>query len=413
MASCINARSKRHPNASIKSTETTPFKNAVDFNKSVKLASKFVKSQNNKPDALQNGKLEKLNEIKQLSSAFRTVVQSMKAEQKRLEEQQEIERQKIEEARIAKAKAEAFACKRCPAKYPSNTKLHEHVRNHHAKKSKSAISSVATSSSTSPQSIVVLSPTPPPSTPPHSIAFLFDISNLVTTSKPQQTIVVLSNTSSSTSSHSIISPPSTSKRVFSPTSSKRSSLSNSASEFVSKRSENASLCSLTSSSTPAFMRSTPSFIKSTFATPTKPYLTIIDLFNMFAGKSMRAKLFPSQNSPSSPGISAPRQARITSYFLPTSAPKSTKSEAFTAVHAPMKQSIRATPSRSSFRPSPSSPSTRFSFSTTPYSSPVCWHCQAPLATYLHSNGCLRVAGKAGIPVGRRGRRLFRKVWADC
>ena len=71
MISCINARSKRHLNASIKFTEITLFKNAVDFNKSIKLASKSVKSQNNKFDALQNDKLEKLNEIKQLSSAFK------------------------------------------------------------------------------------------------------------------------------------------------------------------------------------------------------------------------------------------------------------------------------------------------------------------------------------------------------
>ena len=284
----------------------------------------------------------------------------------------------------------SFACRRCSARFPSNTKLHEHIRCHHAKKSKPAVSSSST-------------PSTPPSTPPQSVV------SLVGTAKPAQPKAL-----PPTPLHSVTSPPSTPKRNTSP---KRSPLSGSAPEFVPKRSGNTSTCPLTPPSTPpqkpASMRPTPPFTKSAFATPTKPYLTITDLFSMFAGKSMRAKLFPSQNSPSSPGISAPRQARITSYFLPTSAPKSTKSEASTAVHAPVKQSARATPSRSPFRPSPSSPSARFSFSTTPYSSPVCWHCQAPLATYLHSNGCLRVAGKAGIPVGRRGRRLFRKVWADC
>ena len=295
----------------------------------------------------------------------------MKIEQKRFEEQQEIERQKVEEVRIAKIKAKAFACRRCSAKYSNNTKLHEHVRNHHAKKSKSAISSVATSLSTSSQSIVVLPSTSSPSTSSHSITFLFDISNLVTTSKSQQTIVALSNISSSTSSHSIISSPSTSKRIFSPTSSKRSSLSSFASEFVSKRSKNAFLCSLTSSSTFAFMRSTFLIIKSIFATLTKLYLTIIDLFNMFAGKFMRAKLFSNQNSSFSSDISVLRQARIIFYFLFISVSKSTKFETFTAVHASMKQSIRATSSRSSFRPSPFSSSTRFSFSTTSYFFLVC------------------------------------------
>ena len=348
-----------------------------------------------------------------IEQCVQVVVQSMKIEQKRLEEQQEIERQKVEEVRIAKVKAEAFACRRCSAKYSSNTKFHEHVRNHHAKKSKSAISSVVTSLSTSSQSIVVLSSTSSPSTSSHSIAFLFDISNFVITSKSQQTIVTLSDISSSTSSHSIISSSSTSKRVFSPISSKRSPLSNFASEFVSKRSENAFLCSFTSSSIFAFMRSTLFFIKSIFATFTKLYLTIIDLFNMFAGKFMRAKLFSSQNSSFSSDISALRQARIIFYFLFISASKSTKFEVFTAVHASMKQSTRATSSRSSFRSSSSSSSARFSFSTTFYFSSVCWHCQAPFVTYLHSNGCLRVAGKAEISVERRGRRLFRKVWTDC
>ena len=348
-----------------------------------------------------------------IEQCVQVVVQSMKIEQKRLEEQQEIERQKVEKARIAKVKAEAFACKRCSAKYSSNIKLHEHVRNHHAKKSKPAISSVATSSSTSSQSIIALSSTSPPSTSSHSIVFLFDISNFVTTSKSQQTIVALSNTSSFTSSHSIISSSSTSKRVFSSISSKRSSLSNSASEFVSKRSKNAPLCSLTSSSISAFMRSTFLFIKSIFATLTKLYLTIIDLFSMFAGKFMKAKLFSSQNNPFSPDISASRQARIIFYFLSISASKSTKFEIFTAVHASMKQSARATPSRSSFRSSSFSSSTRFSFSTTLYFSSVCWHCQASLAIYLHNNECLRVAEKVEISVRRRERRLFRKVWTDC
>ena len=330
----------------------------------------------------------------------------MKVEQKRLEEQQEIERQEVEEARIAKAKAEAFACRRCPAKYPSNTKLHEHVRNHHAKKPKPAISSVATPPSTPPQSIVALPPTPPPSTPPHSVASLSDIPNPVTTPKPQQTIVALPDTPPPTPPHSVTSPPRTPKRVTSPkpssTATKSSLLSDSAPEFVPQHSESASP---TPPYKPAAMRPTPPS-NSTSKTPSKPHLTIEDLHRMFAEKNMRAKLFASQNSPFSPGVSAPRQARITSYFLPASKlSKSTKSEAFTSMHAPMKQSARASPPRSPFRPPPYSPSAPF-FSTTFYSSSVCWRCQAPLATYLHSNECLHVAGKAEIPMGRRGRRLF-------
>ena len=57
---------------------------------------------------------------------------------------------KVEEARIAKEKAEAFACRRCPAKFSSNIKLHEHVRTKHAKKFSVATSST---SSISPSSV--------------------------------------------------------------------------------------------------------------------------------------------------------------------------------------------------------------------------------------------------------------------
>ena len=44
--------------------------------------------------------------------------------------------------------AEAFACRRCPAKFVSNTKLHNHIRDRHAKKPKPAISEAPTSDST-------------------------------------------------------------------------------------------------------------------------------------------------------------------------------------------------------------------------------------------------------------------------
>lgn len=101
---------------------------------------------------------------------------------------------------------------------------------------------------------------------------------------------------------------------------KASPLSGSAPEYVPKRSESAALTPPSTPQKPALVRpTTPS------KTPSKtPYLTIDDLFSMFGGKPMRAKLVSSQSSPVSPGVSA-SQMRITSYFLPTS--KSTKPEA--------------------------------------------------------------------------------------
>lgn len=79
--------------------------------------------------------------------------QQYEMEQQRTYEEQELERQKAEQ----KAKDEAFACRRCPAKFPSNTKLHVHISAHHSKPSKAASAIMVPSPSTPP--------TPPISTP--------------------------------------------------------------------------------------------------------------------------------------------------------------------------------------------------------------------------------------------------------
>ena len=59
-------------------------------------------------------------------------------EQARLQQQAEEARiakwrQEVEQARIEKERQEAFACRRCPAKFASNTKLHQHIQDHHQK----------------------------------------------------------------------------------------------------------------------------------------------------------------------------------------------------------------------------------------------------------------------------------------
>ena len=43
--------------------------------------------------------------------------------------------EKVEQVRIAKKRAESFACRRCSTRFSSNIKLHQHVQNHHQKKS--------------------------------------------------------------------------------------------------------------------------------------------------------------------------------------------------------------------------------------------------------------------------------------
>ena len=65
--------------------------------------------------------------VKQHEQSLQKKAREKRAQQKAKEE---------EEARLIKATeaTEDFKCRRCPAKFSSNTKLHEHVREHHAKK---------------------------------------------------------------------------------------------------------------------------------------------------------------------------------------------------------------------------------------------------------------------------------------
>ena len=109
---------------------------------------------------------DRLAKIRQEAEASR--LQQQQAEQGR---QLQLQRQ-AEEARIAKERAEeaarlaaeAFACRRCPEKYPSNTKLHEHVRTKHAKPAKPT--SDEKPPPPPPPMIAVATPSTPPTSPP-------------------------------------------------------------------------------------------------------------------------------------------------------------------------------------------------------------------------------------------------------
>ena len=82
----------------------------------------------------------------------------------------EKQQREAEEARLEKKRLEAFACRRCPAKFPSNTKLHEHIRNHHAKKPKAAALPTPSTPPTPPtlpaKPIPFAAPSMPPQMPP-------------------------------------------------------------------------------------------------------------------------------------------------------------------------------------------------------------------------------------------------------
>ena len=156
---------------------------------------------------------------------------------------------------------EVFACRRCPAKFPSNTKLHEHVRNHHAKKLKSTPAT--------PQLAPIASPK------------LSLASAKPTTSKSSRLLVSISSTlvpcASSTLSQT---PPLQPERVLQPQP----------------------------------IRLQISHFQSTNHKPhIKRYLTIDNLFAMFRGKYLKKSMDTIQTTIPSP---SPRQTRITAYFKP-------------------------------------------------------------------------------------------------
>ncbi|KAG6993888.1 hypothetical protein G7Y79_00049g084480 [Physcia stellaris] len=86
-----------------------------------------------------------LAEAARLAEQARIAKQHEEARLAKERVQQQKERAEAEAVRIAKeqqeaeqARLEAFACRRCPAKFPSNTKLHIHVQDHHQKTEKPA-----------------------------------------------------------------------------------------------------------------------------------------------------------------------------------------------------------------------------------------------------------------------------------
>ena len=323
------------------------------------------------------------NVMKSWQSFWKRLIQQQ-VEQKRIEKARlEKKRQEIEkQARIEKKRLKVFACKRCSVKFSSNTKFHQHICDHHTKKSKFVVSNLSIFF-TSSQSI------------------FFSVDNLKLAS---QSRILFSTLSRSI----IFSFSFTSKRVISFTATKISLFSDFASEFVFKRSESASFSS--SSQKFVTMRST-FFFKSIFATFTKFYLTMNDLFRMFVEKFKSIDLQQHQKHQFSLrnfDISKRdlMQMRITSYFLLV---KSTKFEIFTSVHVSIKQSIRISSSRFSFFSSfrfRSYFSIRFLFSTNFFFSSVCWRCQEFFVIYLFSNEFWSIVARAEIFMKRRERRLF-------
>ena len=272
-----------------------------------------------------------------------------------------------EEVRIAAKRAEKYTCRRCKhsARFDSNIKLHEHIRTRHAKKPKSksaeqSVVSPSTLSASSPES-VIFSPLSPK---------LLSLSMLTPEIVRERSESVSPTPSVATPKKSIFWAEIASRPIVAP---KPSRLPIATPKSVCKSSENASIaCPPTPPRTP---------------TPSRPYLTVDDLFRMFAGKPSPFGLQRHQMrsfSPRGPGKCSPAskcgpiQSRITSYFhaVATPASKSAKSEAFGSAHArgslPRQFSISHSASPTSFP---------FRFPRVSRSPPVCRHCQGRSAIY--------------------------------
>ncbi|KAG7008141.1 hypothetical protein G7Y79_00007g022660 [Physcia stellaris] len=353
-------------------------------------------------------------QAKRAQESYHLRKHELEVKNKLKEEMKQLTKQK-KKARLAKKRAEGFTCRRCKhsAKFDSNTKLHEHIRTRHAKKSKStpaqqpvesAVSPASeSSSSSSPRSVTSSPPTSPKVLPlsmpapevvrersesvsPKSVA-----ESLATPSEPSPDSLSVATPKKPISWAEIASRP-----IIAP---KPSRLPIATPKSVCKPLENASVaCPPTPPRTP---------------TP-RPYLTVDDLFRMFVGKPSPFGLQRHQMrslSPKAPGrsssrTSGPIQSRITSYFhaVATPASKSAKSEAFGPAHARgnVPRQFSVSPSASPIWPRLFRSTSRFPMVSRP--PPVCRHCQGRSATYWPTGWAMPNASRVGnneIPMGQR------------
>ena len=321
-------------------------------------------------------------QAKRAQESYHLRKHELKMKSKIKQEAKELLKQQ-DEARIAAKRAEGYTCRRCKSKFDSNTKLHEHIRTRHAKKPKPASQqsmpptppvsppqSVTSSPPTSPKLVAMSLATPPSETSSES-------SSVATPRKPISWAEI--------ASRPIVAPKPSRLPIATPKS-------------VCKPLENARVaCPPTPPRTP---------------TPSRPYLTVDDLFRLFAGKPSPFGLQRHQMrsfSPKAPGKSncGPIQSRITSYFHAVASPasKSAKSEAFAPTHA-----RGNLPRQFAVSPSASPTSFPFRFSKVSHSTPVCRHCQGRSATHRASNWPMPSASRVEnpeIPMGMRFSRFAR------
>ena len=230
--------------------------------------------------------------------------------------------QAAEEARIAKEKAEAFACRRCPEKYPSNTKLHEHVRTKHVKPEKPTPLSPTPSAAIATSATVALATpiTSPIASPATSLATPYATPTPVTLPTPP-TSPIISHATMPTTPKKPISWAEIASRPKTPIMPSRlPRLTIKYGIPTPPPSPPLSPVLQPQKSTNNVTR--PPSTTPSFATPLKSYLSVQDLYTKFHGKPKPSSFPTMQNrlpsAPSSGHQMHLRQMHITSYFEPTS-----------------------------------------------------------------------------------------------
>ena len=205
------------------------------------------------------------------------------------------------------ARLKAFACRRCPAKFTSNTKLHEHVRDHHIKSASPTSTSKLSLSSiknieTPP---IKLASTSEAASPKLSLSAITSIQIAPASSTPTPKAAPTSKAApspkaaSSPKPASPLTPPATPPKTWAAVASKPAPKP--ASKSASKLAVAAVAASpLTPPPTPPQIPLQPH--QKRIQTSAKPYLTVADLYRMFHVKQ------------------PPHQTRITSFFKPTIKP---------------------------------------------------------------------------------------------
>ena len=256
----------------------------------------------------------------------------IEAEEARLakERAELLQQQQAEQARIAKEQEEArltaFACRRCSAKFSSNTKLHIHVQDHHQKK---PIKPADEPANLTPSELAVHTSNEPAkstTSEPAETASIAELTFSATSPLPSEPTLVLTSSISHSESTSKISlsmtPPATpiatprkpifwAEIVSRPViASKPSRLPIPTPKKSCKSLETAAVvCPPTSLPTPP-QKPVPEHQHH----EQKLYLTIEDLFEMFAEKRTKPGLLHTKKTEFFPKVS--RQSKIISYFRP-------------------------------------------------------------------------------------------------